>query len=73
MNSHPCGQTLGEILYSNWLTLVIFFNFFSIINFYRALISYYQQKTLEKLKTFEKSEKLSLPIFYAIRVSGIWF
>lgn len=38
-----------------------------------ALISYYQQKTLEKLKTFEKSEKLSLPIFYAIRVSGIWF
>lgn len=73
MNSYPCGQTLGEILYSNWLTLVIFFKFFSIINFYIALISYYQQKTLEKLKTFEKSEKLSLPIFYAIRVSGIWF
>lgn len=62
---------MEKYLYSNWLTLVIFFNFFSIINFYIALISYYQQKMLEKLKTFEKSEKLSLPIFYAIRVSGI--
>lgn len=61
-------RNIYTVIDLHWLYFSIFF---SIINFYIALISYYQQKTLEKLKTFEKSEKLSLPIFYAIRVSGI--
>lgn len=70
MNSYPCGQTLGEILYSNWLTLVIFFNFFFYYKFLHSTDKLLPTKNVGKL---EKSEKLSLPIFYAIRVSGIWF
>lgn len=73
MNSYPCGQTLGEIFIQKLTYIGNIFQFFFYKNFYIALISYYQQKMLENLKTFEKSEKLSLSIFYAIRVSGIWF
>lgn len=62
---------MEKYLYSNWLTLVIFFNFFFYYKFLHSTDKLLPTKNMEKLKTFEKSEKLSLPIFYAIRVSGI--
>lgn len=62
---------MEKYLYSNWFILVIFFNFFFYYKFLYSIDKLLLIKNMEKLKIFEKFEKLFLLIFYVIRVFGI--